>query len=84
MLKWRKCTFWNAKEMTSFQFTLIIGLPFERPYLIKGLNRNQHFSLRFQQGNIYGQTKDHLPRKVTPVFVISINMPYLVHHVTRN
>ena len=29
---------------------------------------NLHFSLRFQQGNIYGQTKDHLPRKVTPIF----------------
>ena len=95
----------------------LIGLSFERPYLIKSLNLmiakstkirdqnpwfwnlksavskskicsfkiqnlqihkirtkicrfcwNPHFSLRFQQGNIYGQTKDHLPRKVTPIF----------------
>ena len=27
-----------------------------------------HSCLRLQQGNIYVQTKDHLPRKVTPIF----------------
>ena len=29
-----------------------------------------HSCLRLQQGNIYGQTKDHLPRKVTSIFYL--------------
>ena len=33
-----------------------------------GFAKNLHFSLRFQQGNIYGQTKDQFSRKVTPIF----------------
>ena len=35
---------------------------------ISGFHRFSHSCLRFQQRNIYGQMRDHLSRKVTPIF----------------
>ena len=71
-----KSSFWSKSTkmwlLVKICKSAVFGQYPQKPRFLFKIRRFSHSCLRLQQGNIYGQTKEHLPRKLTSILLYGL------------